>query len=102
MQGQPMQGQPMPGQPMPGQPMQGQPMPGQPMQGQPMPVGAVMHQVRQQVPGQLQQPGQGPPGAFPVHGQRPMLIQQGNSYYQFGLTKLRFNGKYVKYCDQQK
>ena len=26
----------------------------------------------------FQQPGQAPPGAFPVHGQRPMLIQQGN------------------------
>ena len=56
----------------------------------------------QKQPQQLQQPGQAPPGAFPVHGQRPMLIQQGNSYYQFGLTKLRFNGKYVKYCYQQK
>ena len=63
---------------MPNQPPQHQ-GPGGPMGQPPMPVGAVLHQVRPQGPQQIQQPGPqpGPPGAFPVHGQRPMLIQQG-------------------------
>ena len=65
-------------QPQPGQVVG----PGGPMGQPPMPVGAVLHQVRPQVPQQIQQPGPqpGPPGAFPVHGQRPMLIQQGKYY----------------------